>query len=153
MAKMKTEIKSVTCTICGNSISKRKSIMIDKGRVCRSHQEVNDYFNKIKEDELTKRADKKMQIIMAVSFVRIYHSIRNIPVWVLKKHVQNRLDHDSYKEFEKELNVQGDKMTAAEIISIFASLFSPTSVMNQFIDNNNKKLNEITKDEIENKNA
>ena len=71
--------KTFTCGICGNEVSKRKSIIFkDKGRVCRTHQEVLDYQEevekeriiKIKADEAMKQASNVLNQITIVAGIR-----------------------------------------------------------------------------------
>lgn len=55
-------IPTVTCLSCGKTVNKRQTILVDKGRVCRDHQEAKDYqeaLDRAKAQEVKAKEDKE----------------------------------------------------------------------------------------------
>lgn len=125
------------CTICGNMVSKRKSLVWGDGRACRTHDQVVNSIKKeherLSQTKISDEAMRNLNLISAVSFIRSMHTIRGVPVSVLLDHVRARFrDEKLMEKIEKELKERGDTMTSEEITS---SLFSYGSLMKSVQDN------------------
>lgn len=87
--------KTVVCNICGDEVSKRKSLAFGDGRACRQHDEVvqalEEQKRKLQEQralqnykEEGKRLDREihenMQMIALGAYIRVQHSVHGIPV-------------------------------------------------------------------------
>jgi len=145
--------KYVTCSVCGNTISKRKSLSIgDNKRSCRDHQEVKDYIEKQKNEILAKQANEEIEVMSAVSFIRIYHTFKRIPVHILKELVRFKINPYLFKKVDSELRRKGVKMIEDEINETISSAIVINDEIKKYIEPSNKKLTEITIDEMKEKN-
>lgn len=97
--------KMVTCCICKHEVSKRKSLAWGEGRACREHKEVQDMVREkaMEQEQHTIMAEMNdaMRYMMAVSFVRVYHTMLGIPVSILMMRVPKDIKAKVRKEVEK----------------------------------------------------
>jgi hypothetical protein len=114
--------KEVICNVCNAPVSKRKSLAFtnDKGmqgRACRTHQEVIDHVaDQIKEVDMEK-LDDKMSLIMAVSMVRVMHTVKGIPVSVLLWKIREKKGKEFYRKCVDEIDRLGAKIPVGELMT------------------------------------
>jgi len=113
--------KTVTCCICGEETSKRKSIEVKKGeRACRSHEEAVERLkilhNEFIEQVHTNRMNSFMRVTSAVAFIRAMHTIHGVPLALLFGRVRASLKPDEMKEVRKEVEKRGAEMSTGEVV-------------------------------------
>jgi len=104
-------VKEVTCIVCGNVVSKRKSLAFGEGRACREHEEVVQMIEGKAQEELDKKlmasADEMMRVITLTSFVRVTHSLHGVPLVVLLAKVRQTYGKDVEKKVMDSIEEQG----------------------------------------------
>lgn len=97
-------VKTVTCVICGEQITKRKSLQYKSGRACREHKEViNDIANKKEELELKECTDSmSLQIVVnALVSDEIKLSANKYIIWELFKQQSGVWPSKLFQEIRK----------------------------------------------------
>lgn len=102
--------KTVVCCICGKEITKRKSLQIEGGRACRSHQEVIEAveLNKreLEEIESLRKVNQMMQVMALVSQVRLLIKY-GAPVYFLMERIERTFGHDVATKVRQEVKEKG----------------------------------------------
>ncbi len=114
--------KTVTCVICGQEVSKRKSLAYSDGRACRDHEDVIKMVQEIKNSKAQKRLDEKIKSsswewtkILIVEQYRVYWSMYNqMTARVYLSSILHKLHKDERKEI-RELVANAEPMTPDEI--------------------------------------
>lgn len=108
--------KEIICNICGETVTKRKSLAFKDGRACREHQEVVDMVkSRIREEDM-KKIDEKMSLISAVSMVRVLHTVRGIPVTPLLWQIRDKKGIEFYRKVVDEIDRLGAKIPVGELM-------------------------------------
>jgi len=114
--------KEIECVICNKQVTKRKSLAYENGRACRDHKEVLGMVaDQIKEDDW-KKIDEKMNLICAVSMVRVMHSVRNVPVSMLMNQISIKKGREFTRKVEEEIERQGGpKLSVTDMMTSMLS--------------------------------
>ena len=125
-------VKTFKCVLCGDEISRRKSLLIKiegvEGRACRKHQEVINMINEQKkefenqkEETMLSKANSFMKVITMTSFIRVAHTLHKIPLFILLAKARLKCNKEENKKVEEELNNRGAIMSQDEMVTSLMS--------------------------------
>jgi hypothetical protein len=103
------------CVICGNDVTKRKSLAYDNGRACRIHEKM---INKVNEDKLAiiaKDVESKLRILMATNSIIMAHKL-GMPLLIVMRKIFNHLSKYEQKEVKISLSKELEDNLLNEII-------------------------------------
>jgi len=98
-------VKTVTCVICGEQVTKRKSLQYKSGRACREHKEViNDIAEKKEELEIKECSDSvRLQMVVNTLVAdEIRLSANKVIIWELFKQQSGFWPNKLFQEIRKE---------------------------------------------------
>lgn len=102
--------KTIVCCICGKEISKRKSLQIEGGRACRSHQEVIDAVESHRKElegiESLRKVNEMMQVMALTSQVRLLIKY-GAPVHFLMDRIERMFGHSVVTKVRQEVKEKG----------------------------------------------
>jgi hypothetical protein len=117
--------KTVKCEICGQEVSKRKSLDLkelggETGRACRDHEEVQKLLElKAQREEMQKTltaADEAMFVMMAVAEIRVKNSLFGIsPAFHYMLFRQNKVPKHLIAKVQAKVEEMGSKMSPVEM--------------------------------------
>ena len=108
-------IPTITCTLCGASISKRQSLLIKPyGRICRSHPEVQQHIDKLNQDAKAKATEDKlrdgfqqMEVIAIGGAIRSYAFIYGYSLGFALMAMTFKLSKNMRQKVTEEVNKRG----------------------------------------------
>ena len=120
----------ITCAVCGQSVTKRQSLLIEPfGRICRSHPEVDAHREKIAQEvaaakaklaadremqEAMQRASHSMSVICMTEAIRVLAYREGAPIEVALLAFASRIPNTIREEVVKEVLARGS-ITDAEM--------------------------------------
>jgi len=99
--------KTFTCVICGEEVSKRKSLSFKDGRACRHHEELQKALKEAEEEKLWKKAEENMRVISMAACVRSLHTLRGYPVELCYMRVREQMGKDMADKVRAAVEEQG----------------------------------------------
>ena len=125
-------VKTVTCVICNQEVTKRSTLSLkelgagQEGRACRAHPEVQELQTALEEKRQTQEAlakfKRQMQVMNGIQMVRVYHSLRRMPVELIYYRLeQNGYPRDVIEEIKAGVAKEGGPlMSETEIVDAIA---------------------------------
>jgi len=116
--------KTFTCVVCNNEVSKRKSLAFSDGRACRDHEEVQEMVRQVEEqaemEKIDRNINEKMAVIMLTEQIRVFHTMKGIPVWFLLERAERMIRNSGWDlkvldQIKEELKERGEKISMDEM--------------------------------------
>ena len=99
--------KVVSCIICGDEVSKRKSLAFGEGRACRSHQEVIDMVEAKEEEFRSEQLNKQITVSMMALHIIAMHDVTGIPYSILLSRISKEARAQVEARIENYKEVKG----------------------------------------------
>lgn len=99
--------KTCTCIVCGQEVSKRKSLKIGEGRACRHHKEVEDFIENAKADRMFKENMASIQDMMLVEQVRMSRAIHPLLNFQLERNLRKSVGEQRAAKILAEADAKG----------------------------------------------
>ena len=108
--------RTVKCIVCGEEVSKRRTLLIEGGRACRDHDQVKAYVESKKLEKDMADASAGVRAIVLGVGLRMNHTITGMPVQELYWRIRRRHGEDMEKRVREAVDGHGGPlMTAMEI--------------------------------------
>jgi len=113
--------KTVTCVVCGQEVSKRKTLLIEGGRACRDHDEVRAWEELRKLESDMAEVGESLRVMVLAAGVRTTHSLARTPVETLYGRISSRWGLSTAESVRRKVDEHGGPlMTAVELSSVIA---------------------------------